>query len=57
MVESEFEVQLTETELHFVNGLIKDMESGDFEGLDMWRSFHADGVNPLEGVVFNIEPT
>jgi DNA-binding PadR family transcriptional regulator len=57
MVESEFEEQLTETELHFVNGLVKDQASGDLEGLDMWRSFHTDGTNPLEGVVFRFEST
>jgi len=57
MVETEFEEQLIETELHFVGGLIKDMASGDLEGLDTWRSFHAEGENPLEGVVFKIDTT
>ena len=33
LVESEFEEQLVETELHFVNGLVKDLASGDLEGL------------------------
>jgi len=41
--------------LHFVDGLIKDLASGDLEGLAMWRSFHTDGTNPLEGVVFNFD--
>lgn len=55
MIESEFEEQLTETELHFVNGLIKDLASGDLEGLDLWRSFHTDGTNPAEALVFNFD--
>jgi hypothetical protein len=57
MVETEFEEQLIETELQFVTVLIKDMASGDLEGLDLWKSFHADGKNPLEGVVFEIDTT
>jgi DNA-binding PadR family transcriptional regulator len=57
MVETEFEEQLIETELEFVGGLINDMTSGDLEGLDLWRSFHVDGKNPLEGVVFEINAT
>jgi DNA-binding PadR family transcriptional regulator len=57
LVETEFEEELIGTELHFVNGLIKDMASGDLDGLEMWKSFHADGKNPLEGVVFNLNPT
>jgi len=57
MVETEFEEQLIETELQFVTALIKDMTSGNLEGLDMWNSFHADGKNPLEGVVFGIDTT
>jgi DNA-binding PadR family transcriptional regulator len=55
-LEAEYEEQLKETELHFVNALIKDIESGDLEGLDMWKSFHADGTIPLEGVVFSYDP-
>ena len=35
-LESEFEERQMEAELQFVNGLIKDIESGDLEGLDMW---------------------
>lgn len=54
-LESEYEEQQMEAELHFVNGLVKEIESGDLEGLEMWRAFHADGPNPLEGVVFNFD--
>jgi DNA-binding PadR family transcriptional regulator len=57
MLETEFEEQLIAAELHFVSGLIKDMTSADLDGLDLWKSFHADGMNPLEGVVFTIDPT
>jgi len=57
MVETEFGEQLIATELHFVTGLIKDLRAGDLDGLDVWRSFHADGKVPLEGVVFDIDPT
>jgi hypothetical protein len=57
MIETEFEEQLIETELHFVDGLIKDLASGDLEGLEMWKAFHTDGANPLEGVVFNFDRT
>ena len=56
-LEGEYEEQLLEAELHFVEGLVKDIEAGDLEGLEMWRSFHADGTIPLEGVVFNFDPT
>jgi DNA-binding PadR family transcriptional regulator len=56
MVESEFEEAQIDAELHFVNGLIKDMASGDLEGLAMWKSFHTDGVIPMEEVVFSFGP-
>jgi DNA-binding PadR family transcriptional regulator len=56
-LESEYEEQLMEAELHFVNGLIKDIESGDLDGVDMWRSFHTEGTIPMEGVVFNFDPS
>ena len=57
MIETEFEEQQMETELHFVNALIKDIESGDLEGLDMWRGFHMEGTIPLEGVVIDFDTT
>src|SRR5580698_1157187 len=56
MVESEFEEAQIDAELHFVNGLVKDIASGDLEGLEMWRSFHTGGVVPMEGVVFSFGP-
>ena len=57
-VETEFEEQLIETELHFVSGLIKDMRAGDLEGLDTWKRLPHRGKNPAaEGVIFNWDPT
>jgi DNA-binding PadR family transcriptional regulator len=55
-LEGEFEEQQMAAELHFTQGLIKDIESGDLEGLDMWRSFHVEGAIPLEGVIFTLAP-
>ena len=49
MIETEFEEQLIGTELHFVSGLIKEMTSGDLDGLDTWKTFHADGKIPRRG--------
>jgi DNA-binding PadR family transcriptional regulator len=55
-LEGEFEEQQMEAELHFVQGLIKDIESGDLDGLDIWKAFHTDGTRPLEGVIFTLAP-
>jgi DNA-binding PadR family transcriptional regulator len=55
-LESEYEEQQLAAELHFIDGLIKDIASGDLDGLAMWRSFHAEGTVPLEGVVFTFNP-
>jgi DNA-binding PadR family transcriptional regulator len=58
-LEAEYEEQMTEAELHFVNGLVKDIESGDLEGLDMWSSFHDPDRAPEEVVlrIDRIDPT
>jgi DNA-binding PadR family transcriptional regulator len=56
-LESEYEEQQMEAELHFVNGLVKEIQSSDLEGLEMWTAFHSDGPNPLEGMVFNFDPS
>ena len=42
MIESEYEVRLMETELEFVRSLVKDVENGSLDGLELWSSFHAD---------------
>ena len=55
-LESEFEEAQLVAELHFVQGLVKEIDSGDLDGLEMWRSFHTDGAVPVEGVVFTFQP-
>lgn len=52
-LESEYEEQQMEAELHFVQGLVKDIESGDLEGLDIWKAFHTDGPDALKGMELN----
>jgi DNA-binding PadR family transcriptional regulator len=54
-LEAEYEEQVTQAELHFVNGLVKDIESGDLDGLEMWNTFHDPDRNPEE-VVFRLDP-
>ena len=54
-LEAEYEEQATEAELHFVNGLVKDIESGDLDGLEMWNTFHDPDRDPEE-VVFRLDP-
>jgi DNA-binding PadR family transcriptional regulator len=52
-LESEYEERLMETELDFVMALIKDVEDGSLEGIDMWRSFATGASAPpalVEGV-------
>ncbi len=38
-IESEYVEALLRTELEFVGRLVKDIESGELEGIDMWRSW------------------
>jgi DNA-binding PadR family transcriptional regulator len=47
-LESEYEESQLAAELKFVNALVKEMEAGTLEGLDMWRIFHTEGFNPEE---------
>jgi DNA-binding PadR family transcriptional regulator len=46
-VEAEYQLRLVEAELEWVRGLIKEIETGTLDGLDMWRGFH-DGSVPAE---------
>jgi DNA-binding PadR family transcriptional regulator len=56
-LESEYEEQQLAAELHFVNGLIKDIASGDLDGLSMWRTFHTEGATPEEVTIsFDLPP-
>ncbi|HEY1828407.1 MAG TPA: PadR family transcriptional regulator [Acidimicrobiales bacterium] len=55
-LEAEYEEQQLESELHFVNALVKDIANESLEGLEMWRAFHTDGFVPFEGVLFTQNP-
>ncbi len=56
-LETEYEESQIECELHFVNGLITEIASGELGGLEMWKSFHEQGAVPMEGVVFSFDPS
>jgi DNA-binding PadR family transcriptional regulator len=47
-LEGEYEEAMVAAELDFVQRLVKDMESGALEGLDMWRMFHTEAFDPEE---------
>jgi DNA-binding PadR family transcriptional regulator len=53
-LEAEFEESQLAAELKFVKALVKEMEDGTLEGLDMWRIFHSEGFN-AEEVNFNFD--
>jgi hypothetical protein len=40
-IEDEYKQALLEAELEFVRRLVKDIESGELDGVELWRSFHA----------------
>jgi DNA-binding PadR family transcriptional regulator len=44
-LESEYTQALAEAELDFIRRLVKDIESGQLEGVDMWRSWFTDGAD------------
>lgn len=39
-IEGAYEVHMLEAELDFVDHLIKEIEDGSLDGLEMWRSYH-----------------
>jgi DNA-binding PadR family transcriptional regulator len=47
-LEAEYETTQLASELKFVKALVKEMEDGSLEGLDMWRIFHSEGFNAEE---------
>src|ERR1700730_3528358 len=51
-LEAEYEEQQLESELQFVNALVKDIASGNLGGMDLWNAFHTEGAIPFEGVTF-----
>ena len=55
-LEAEYEEEILAAELQFVNRLIKDIESGDLDGLELWKSFHDPERNPEEVVSLRLDP-
>jgi hypothetical protein len=41
-VEDEYRIVLRRAERDWVKSLVDDIESGRLDGLELWRSFHAD---------------
>jgi DNA-binding PadR family transcriptional regulator len=39
-LEEEYQACLLEAELEYVRRLVKDIESGELDGIEMWRAFH-----------------
>ena len=57
-LEAEYEESQLAAELKFVKALVKDLDEGTLEGLDMWRVFHSEGFNPEEvHFEFNLDET
>ena len=57
-LEAEYEESQLAAELKFVKALVKDMDEGTLDGLDMWRVFHSEGFNPEEvHFEFNLDET
>jgi DNA-binding PadR family transcriptional regulator len=50
-LESEFEERLLETELDFVRGLVKDIDTGALGGLDLWRRFAAEDAGAVSAEI------
>lgn len=45
-LEAEYERGQLTAELTFVNALIADLDNATLDGIELWRSFHQDGVMP-----------
>jgi DNA-binding PadR family transcriptional regulator len=41
-LEAEYEIAMAEAELRFVLSLLEDLESGTLDGVELWKSFHAE---------------
>ena len=41
-IEGEYKQAVLEAELEYVRRLVKDIESGELEGVEMWRTFHTE---------------
>jgi DNA-binding PadR family transcriptional regulator len=46
-LEAEYEESQLAGELQFVKQLVRDIEAKTLEGLEMWKAFHDEGVNPV----------
>jgi len=47
-LEGEYEERVMETELHFVRELVKEIDDGSLDGLELWRAFNtsSDAIGP-----------
>lgn len=41
-LEAQYEITMAEAELSFVRSLLDELESGSLDGLDLWKSLHAE---------------
>lgn len=46
LIEGEYHVAVTETELAWTRDVIAELEAGSFDGLDGWRRWHETGERP-----------
>ncbi|GAA3729896.1 PadR family transcriptional regulator [Plantactinospora mayteni] len=48
LVESEYDLAIQEAEAAWIRGLLAELTSGSYPGLDAWRAFHDTGEVPAE---------
>lgn len=48
LVESEYDLAIQEAEAAWIRGLLAELASGGYPGLDQWRAFHETGELPPE---------
>jgi DNA-binding PadR family transcriptional regulator len=48
LIESEYELAISEAEANWVRALLDELRSGSFPGIELWRSFHETGEIPPE---------
>jgi DNA-binding PadR family transcriptional regulator len=48
LVESEYDLAIQEAEAAWIRGLLAELTSGTYPGLDTWRAFHETGEMPAE---------
>jgi DNA-binding PadR family transcriptional regulator len=46
LVEAEYELAMREAELRWTSGLIREVEDGTIDGLELWESFHRRPAQP-----------